>query len=86
VINNGDTIVWNGKNTEDVISFCCSWDYDLCSCHNVYTNLINGWLTLSIEPADTMRKSCFDIQLGQMVTAIVADGYRKILKAEQERR
>ena len=82
MINNGDTIIWNGKNTEDVIDFCCSWDYDLCSCHNVYTNLINGRLTLSIEPADTMRKSCFDIQLGQMVTTIIVDGYRKILKAE----
>ena len=75
-------MVWNGKNTEDVINFCCSWDCDLCRFHNVYTNLINGQFTLSIEPSDTTRKSCFDIQLVQTVTAIVVDGYRNILKAK----
>ena len=77
----GDTIIWNGKNTEDVVRFCYYYYRDLCPCYNTFTNLVTGKQTLSVEPGDIMRKSCFYIELGQTVIASKSnDGITDIVK------
>lgn len=61
---NPASIEWNGKNTEEVVRFCVDWEYDLCSIHREFTNLVTGERTLEIEPSDTMRGRCLDIPIG----------------------
>ena len=43
-----EAIKWTGKNTKEVVTFCCDHT-DLCGIHNADND------TLQIEPADTMR-------------------------------
>lgn len=76
-----DTIVWNGKNTEDVVRFCCNYMYELCGCYQTHTNANNELCALTVETADTMRHSSFDIKLGQTVIASKSnDGITDIVK------
>lgn len=73
-----DKIIWDGKNTEDVVRFCCKYDYDLCEIYKEFDNLITKERNLSIEPKDIMRHYDFLVPLNGTV---VTDGKRlKILK------
>jgi hypothetical protein len=63
-------MTWDGTNTEEVVDFCASWVYDLCHIYSTFTNQVTGELTLCIEPADTMRKSCLYIPIGKTVVRV----------------
>lgn len=61
-----EAIQWTGKNTKEVVTFCCN-NTDLCAIHSVCPNAM-----LQIEPADTMRHSSVYIPL---------DGYAVRMKS-----
>lgn len=82
----GDTIVWDGKNTEDVVRFCYYYMYELCGCYQTHTNDNNMLCALTVEPADTIRHSSFSIRLGQTLTASLSNnGVTAIVKASDYR-
>ena len=76
-------IVWDGSNTEEVVRFCASWEYELCEIYQTGKNLITGKEMLTIEPSDTMRGSCCHIQLGERAIRKEKNHHRYI-KVEKE--
>lgn len=77
-------IVWDGTNTEEVVKFCTYWQYELCGIHRVEKNLITGKDMLTIEPSDTMRGSCCNIQLGERAVRKEKNHYRYIVVEKEE--
>lgn len=64
-----EAIQWTGKNTEEVVAFCCD-NTDLCTIHNVYPDNL-----LQIEPADTMRHSSVYIPFGGYAVKLKSNPY-----------
>ena len=76
-------IVWNGENTDEVVKFCCDWEYELCPIYSVYDTK-DGAKRLCIEPSDTMRHSCLYVDLGKRVVRTLSEAwpYSKIIITE----
>lgn len=77
-----DEMVWNGENTEEVVKFCCDWEYQLCPVYCVYAGDNSRYLC--IEPADTMRGTCLYINEGQKAVRALSNAwpYSKIIIVE----
>ena len=74
-------MIWDGNNTEDIVSYCADWNPDLCTYHHEFVNLLTGVRTLSIEPADTMRGYDLQIPIGAKCIR-VKEGYRHFIVVE----
>lgn len=64
-----EAIQWTGKNTKEIVSFCCD-NTDLCGIHNIG---VDG--TLQIEPADTMRHGSVYIPLDGYAIKMKSNSY-----------
>ena len=73
-----DSIQWTGENTDEVVSFCTSWEPALCGIYNEFTNELTGKRTLEIEPGDTMRGYSLFIPINA-VCVRSKDGYRRFI-------
>lgn len=60
-------MIWDGKNTDEVVDWCCAWMSGLCHITSITNHLTTGRLALSIEPSDIMRKSDLYIPVGAIL-------------------